>query len=91
MTPEQMLARSGEVRGQGEGFQRVIDRMQSIIDELQTEWEGAASQAFAQQFDGLKPSFNEMKELIDKIGTQLDQTATAVEDLDNEIAGKFTA
>ena len=89
MTPEQMRTRAGEVRGNGETFQEVINSMQNIINELQSEWEGAASQAFAQQFDALKPSFNDLRQLIDDIGMQLDQTADAVETLDNEIAGKF--
>jgi WXG100 family type VII secretion target len=63
--------------------------MQGIINELQTEWEGAASQSFAQQFDALRPAFNSMKELLDDIATQLGQTADAVEQLDQEIASKF--
>ena len=89
MTPEQMRQRSGEVRNQGEVFQDVINRMQNIINELQTEWEGQASRAFAEQFDRLKPAFNDMRRLIDDIGTQLDATANAVEQLDREIASKF--
>ena len=89
MTPEQMRSRAGEVRNQGENFQEVINRMQNIINELQTEWEGAASRAFAQQFDALKPSFNDMRQLIADIGTQLDATANAVEQLDQDIASKF--
>lgn len=89
MTPEQMRSRAGEVRNQGQTFQEVIDKMQNLINELQTEWEGQASQSFAQQFDSLKPSFNNMRQLIDDIGTQLDQTANAVEQLDQDIAAKF--
>jgi len=89
LTPDQMRQRSGEVRTQGEIFQDVIDRMQNVINELQTEWEGEASRAFADQFDRLKPAFNDMRQLIYDIGTQLDATATAVEQLDKDIAGKF--
>ena len=89
MTPDQMRTRSGEVKGQGETFQGVIDRMQGIINELQTEWEGEASRSFATQFDSLKPSFVKMRELIDDISKQLTQTADAVEQLDRDIASKF--
>ena len=89
MTPEQMRQRAGEVRTQGETFQDVINRMQSIISELQTEWEGQASRAFAEQFDRLKPAFNDMRQLIDDIGSQLNATANAVEQLDQDIASKF--
>ncbi|MCL1788603.1 MAG: WXG100 family type VII secretion target [Defluviitaleaceae bacterium] len=90
MTPEQMRGRASDVRTQGENFQDVINRMQNIINELQTEWEGAASRSFEAQFTRLKPSFNEMRQLIDDIGTQLDATANAVEQLDQDIAARFS-
>lgn len=89
ITPQQMRQRSSEVRNQGETFQGVIGRMQSIINELQSEWEGQASRAFAEQFDRLRPAFNDMRQLIEDIGTQLNATADAVERLDQEIAGRF--
>jgi len=89
MTPETMRTRASEVRQQGETFQEVINRMQNIVNELQTEWEGQASQSFAEQMARLKPSFDAMRELIYDIGTQLDGTANAVEQLDREIASRF--
>lgn len=90
MTPDTMRQRAGEVRKEGETFQAVINKMQNLINELQSEWEGKSAQKFAQQFDTLKPSFNEMKQLIDDIGSQLDGTANAIEQLDQEIANKFS-
>jgi len=89
MTPEQMRQRAGEVRNQGETFQDVINRMQNIINELETEWEGQASRAFSEQFNRLKPAFNDMRQLFGDIGTQLDATANAVEQLDQDIASRF--
>jgi len=89
MTPEQMRQRAGEVRVQGDNFQEVINRMQNVINELQTEWEGQASRAFYDQFNRLKPAFNDIRQLIADIGTQLDGTANAVENLDQEIASRF--
>ena len=89
MTPTQMRQRAGQVHTEGQNFQEVIDRMQNIINELQTEWEGQASRAFYDQFDRLKPAFNDMRYLINDIGAQLDGTATAVEQLDQDIASRF--
>ena len=89
MTPEQMRQRAGEVRQQAEVFQGVIDKMQGIINGLQTEWEGNASRAFAEQFDRLKPAFNDMRRLKDDLAMQLNATADAVERLDQDIASKF--
>jgi WXG100 family type VII secretion target len=65
--------------------------MQRLIDTLRSEWEGVAAQRFDEQFQELKPSFQKMRELITDISTQLDQTANAVEQLDQDIASKFGA
>ena len=89
MTPDTMRVRAGEVRTQGQNFQDVITRMGGIINELQTEWEGQASRAFADQFHRLQPAFNEMRQLIDNIAMQLDQTANAVQQMDQDIANMF--
>ena len=89
LTPDQMRGRAGEVRNQGEAFGDVIGRLQNLINTLQTEWEGEASRRFATQFDALRPSFEQTKQLIYDIGSQLDATAHAVEQLDKDIASKF--
>ena len=90
ITPEQMRIRAGEFRTEGINFENVITKMQGLINSLQEEWEGQASQQFAGQFETLKPSFNQMRQLIDDIGGQLDGTATAIENLDQDIASKFS-
>jgi WXG100 family type VII secretion target len=89
MTPEQMRQRAGEFRVEGDNTELVIDKMQRLIDTLRSEWEGVAAQRFDEQFQELKPSFQKMRELITDISTQLDQTANAVEQLDQDIASKF--
>ena len=89
MTPEQMRARAGEVRNQGATINEVVGRLGNIINELQSEWEGQASRAFAEQFDRLRPAFYEMRQLVEDIGTQLEGTANAVEQLDKDIASRF--
>lgn len=89
ITPEQMRVRANEFRTEGENFQECINKMRSLINALQEEWEGQASQGFAAQFEALEPAFNNVRELIDDIGGQLDSTATSIENLDQEIASKF--
>jgi WXG100 family type VII secretion target len=89
MTPDMMRTRAGEVNSQGQAFQEVIQRMRGIINELQSEWEGQASQQFAAQFESLQPSFNSMQRLFEDLNKQLIGTADAVEQMDQQIASKF--
>lgn len=90
ITPDQMRTRASDFRTEGQNFEDVITRMQNLINALQEEWEGEASRKFAEQFEALKPSFIDVRNLIDDIGGQCDATATALENLDMEIASKFS-
>ena len=90
MTPDTMRGRAGEYRTEAENVQNVIDKMDRLLDTLLTEWEGAASEAYANKFAELRPSFVKGKELIDDIAMALDKTAEAVESTDTQIANQFS-
>lgn len=90
MTPDTMRTRAGEYRTESENVSNVISKMDQLLQTLLTEWEGAASEAYANKFDELRPSFVAAKDLIDKIATALDKTAEAVEATDSQIASQFS-
>ena len=73
----------------GENFLNVVQSMSNLIGTLREEWEGQASEKFAEQFEALRPSFNEMGELIESIAKQCDGVADATQALDEEMAAKF--
>lgn len=89
MTPDSMRKRANEYRTESENVENVITRLDSLLNQLLTEWEGSSSEAYNDKFQELKPSFVKAKELIDDIATALDSTANIVEDTDNQIAGQF--
>ena len=62
---------SGEVASQ-------IGRLDGMIGELQSMWEGASSAAFAEQYERLKPNFNEMRELLSEVGVQVKPCRTSI-------------
>jgi len=89
MTPDQMRARAGEYTAEAGKVQETISKMDTLLNQLQGEWEGAASQAYAQRFTELRPGFVKAKELIDEIAASLKETARIVEETDNSIANQF--
>lgn len=89
MTPDTMRTRAGEYRTESENVASVITKMDSLLDALLSEWEGAASEAYSVKFEELRPSFVAAKDLIDDIAVALDKTAEAVEATDSQIAGQF--
>ena len=52
-------------------------------------WEGAAANAYVEQFAGLKPGLDETRTLVETIARQIDQSLAAAQELDANIAGQF--
>ncbi len=91
ITPDQMRQRANEYRAQADTVNGVIAKMDSLLGALQGEWEGAASESYAERYQQLKPGFQNAEELIREIATALDATARIVEDTDSSIASQFRA
>ncbi len=86
ITPDQMRARANEYRVEAEQVQGVIGKMDNLLNQLQGEWEGASSRAYASRFAELRPGFVKARELIDEIARALDNTAARLEETDAQIA-----
>lgn len=91
ITPDQMRQRANEYRREADTVNGVIAKLDSLLQQLQGEWEGSASESYAARYQELKPGFMKAEELIREIATALDSTARIVEQTDSEIANQFKA
>ena len=91
MTPDMMRQRANEYRNEAETVNGVIGKMDRLLQQLQSEWEGAASESYAARYQELKPGFMKAEELIREIAQALDSTAKIVEETDTNIANQFRA
>ena len=66
-----------------------MNNLQRLQDTLRTEWEGAALQGFDNQFNELKPKVQNFAELMQQINTQLDKTAQAMQQNDQDLSRNF--
>ncbi|BDR52710.1 protein YukE [Bombiscardovia nodaiensis] len=89
ITPETMRIRAGKYREESGNVQGVIRDMDGLLSQLQTEWEGASSQSYAQRYQELRPGFVKAQDLITEIAKALDTTAQTLEDTDAAIASGF--
>lgn len=67
----------------------LLHRLQNVINALPDSWEGAAANAYVEQFAGLKPGLDETRALVETIARQIDQSLAAAQELDANIAGQF--
>lgn len=89
ITPDQMRERATQYRVEADVVNGVIGKMDSLLQQLQGEWEGSASESYAARYQELKPSFMKAEELIREIAQALDATAKIVEETDASIANQF--
>lgn len=89
ISPDTMRQRAGQYRSEANNVQSVISSMDNLLSQLQSEWEGEASQSYAQRYAELKPGFQKAEELINEIAIALDKTAQALEETDASIASGF--
>lgn len=91
MTPDTMRQRATQYRSEADNVNGVIKKMDSLLSQLQGEWEGDASKSYAERYAQLKPGFQKAEELIREIAQALDSTAKIVEETDQSIANQFRA
>ena len=89
MTPDTMRERANQYRSQADVVNGVIGKMDSLLSQLMSEWEGMASQSYCNRYAELKPGFVQAEELIREIALALEQTARIVEETDNNIANQL--
>ena len=89
ISPDQMRGRASEYRGQADAVNDVITKMDNLLKNLQTEWEGDASAAYDEKYNQLRPGFVSAVNLINDIAQSLDSTAQSLEETDAAIAGQF--
>lgn len=86
ITPDQMRTRANEYRVEAGNVDNVISKMDRLLTQLESEWEGESSRAYSTRFAELRPGFVKAKELIEEIARALDTTAATLEDTDARIA-----
>ena len=89
ISPEAMRGKAAQYNAQADAVNDVINRMDTLLSELQGEWEGAASQSYANRYQELKPGFIKARELITEIAAALNSTANIMEQTDTDIANQF--
>lgn len=89
ITPDMMRQRANEYRNEATRMDQSVKKLNTLLIQLQSEWDGKSATAFQSQYESLKPGLIQTVQLIETIAQQLNQTANSIEALDNEIAAKL--
>ncbi|WP_099223957.1 WXG100 family type VII secretion target [Listeria costaricensis] len=89
MTPDELRNDAREYGASAQTIEDVLQRLTNLQETLRSQWEGKAFGAFDEQFNQLKPKVTEFAELMNQINDQLNKTADAVEQHDQELSQNF--
>ncbi|MBU5594874.1 WXG100 family type VII secretion target [Amphibacillus sp. MSJ-3] len=89
VTPEELVNMSNRYSNESSQVGEQITRLDNMIQELESIWEGQASRAFSEQYETLRPSFTEMQQLLEDISIQLNSSARALEEADQQVASQI--
>lgn len=86
---ESMSEYAGKYITESENVANVISNMDALLASLESEWEGAGSQAYVARYYELKPSFENVQEVIREIGEALQKTSDLYAETDNAVAQAY--
>ncbi|MCM1500972.1 MAG: WXG100 family type VII secretion target [Clostridium sp.] len=89
MDPAEMTTMATQLDKKGTEFHTTVTKMEQLVRKLCGAWEGAASDAFDQQFTELKPGFTKTEQLIKDLAQQVRDICKIISDTDDEIAKKL--
>lgn len=86
VSPDLMHERAMQMRKEADRMDEVIARLDSLLNALQGEWDGAARESFTAAYQEIKPEFMTMEETIRGLAAGLDSYAARFEELDDSLA-----
>lgn len=91
VTPDTLRTRAGQYTTEQGNMSTMISTLDTLLENLQSEWEGSASEAYAEKYAELKPGFEAAEALLGEIAAALNSVADAMEEMDTTIADQFRA
>lgn len=89
MTPEQLKSQAQTYGRSGDQISEILSQLSSLQGEIASMWEGTAFQKFDEQFNQLKPKVENFSQLLHDINQQLNKTAEAVAETDQQLSQNF--
>lgn len=89
VTPQELRSSSKLFKTNANNTSAMLKKLTSEVNKLSGAWEGAAQNAFFQQYRELQPSLNKFVSVLEGISNQLSDVATTMENVDRDIATKL--
>ena len=91
ITPEMLREKANQLRGYRTEHEGTMQRITSLVGGLSGEWTGAAQTAFLDNFNGMKPTFDNFIRILQGYEDLMNKAARELEETDRSISGSISS
>ena len=84
VTAELLRAKAGELRNMRGEHDEVMNRMRSLILNLNEIWKGDAQTALVERYEGMQSTFTNFSEILESYSMLMDKAAAAFENAEQQ-------
>jgi WXG100 family type VII secretion target len=88
-TPDELRGCGQQFIGNSGDISQIVSQLDNLKNHLQDIWKGSSSEAFATQYEEMRPTMTKFIELVEDVGRQVNSVADALERADQDIASQI--
>lgn len=89
ITPDILMSKASEVRNLKSTHDDTMNRLKSLVHDLNSVWKGEAQDAFLASFDGMQSKFTEFSEMLEGYAKLMDTAARELQTTDQQLKGQM--
>lgn len=83
VSPELLEGKSNELRGYKSEHDEAMNKMRTLVTNLNEIWKGSAQDAFLAKYESMQGTFTQFSEMLENYAKLMDSTAKTLRDADN--------
>ena len=91
VTPDQLRAKATELRGYKADHEAAMQKMRTLMLNLNEVWKGDAQNALLAKYEGMQGTFTQFAEMLDDYAKLMDTSANQLEQLDQSLASQMNS
>lgn len=91
VTPEMLRSKATELRGYNAQHSEAMQKMRTLVTNLNEIWKGDAQTAFLNKYESMQPTFANFAEMLEDYAKLMDVAAQQMQELDASLASQMNS
>lgn len=91
VTPDMLKSKATELRGYNSQHQEAMNKMRTLITNLNEIWKGDAQTAFLNKYESMQSTFTNFAEMLEDYAKLMDTAAQQMQELDSSLASQMNS